>query len=44
MADEFGFRVLDGRKPVNFIQEDLRRQIGAFLQGGGPARIEPAGT
>src|SRR5580693_9102012 len=44
MADEFGFRVLDGRKPVNFIQEDLRRQIGAFLQGGGPARLDPSAT
>jgi dTMP kinase len=43
MADEFGFRVLDGRKPVNFIQEDLRRQIGEFLQGGGPARMDPSG-
>jgi dTMP kinase len=42
MADEFGFRVLDGRKPVNFIQEDLRRQIGEFLQGGGPARTDPS--
>jgi dTMP kinase len=44
MADEFGFRVLDGRKPVNFIQEDLRRQIGEFLQGGGPARTDPSTT
>jgi dTMP kinase len=44
MADEFGFRVLDGRKPVNFIQEDLRRQIGEFLQGGGPARADPSGA
>ena len=44
MADEFGFRVLDGRKPVNFIQEDLRRQIGEFLQGAGPARADPAAT
>jgi dTMP kinase len=43
MADEFGFRVLDGRKPVNFIQEDLRRQIGEFLQGSGPARTDPSG-
>ena len=40
MADEFGFRVLDGKKPINFIQEDLRRQIGEFLQSGGPERLE----
>ena len=41
MADEFGFRVLDGRKPVNFIQEDLRRQIGDFLHGSNAPRVEP---
>jgi dTMP kinase len=35
MADEFGFRVLDGRKGVNVIQEELRRQIGEFLQAEG---------
>jgi thymidylate kinase len=40
MADEFGFRVLDGKKPVNFIQEDLRRQIGEFLLSSGPSRTE----
>jgi len=32
MADEFGFRVLDGRKSVTAIQEELRRQIGEFLE------------
>jgi len=31
MADEFGFRVLDARRPVDVIQEDLRRQVQAFL-------------
>ena len=31
LADEFGFRVLDGRQPVDRIQQELRRQIGAFL-------------
>jgi dTMP kinase len=37
MSDEFGFRVLDGRKSVNWIQEELRRQIGEFLgEAGGP--------
>jgi dTMP kinase len=33
MADEFGFRVLDGRKSINAIQDELRRQIGEFLSG-----------
>jgi hypothetical protein len=31
MADEFGFRVVDARRPVDVIQEDLRRQVQAFL-------------
>jgi dTMP kinase len=33
LADEFGFRVLDSRQPAEAIQEELRRQIGAFLAG-----------
>jgi dTMP kinase len=38
MADEFGFRVLEGRKSITSIQEELRRQIGAFLEeAGAPA-------
>jgi dTMP kinase len=39
MADEFGFRVLEGRKSVNSIQEELRRQIGEFLDGTGSPRL-----
>ena len=31
MADEFGFRVLDARRRSTTIQDELRRQIGAFL-------------
>src|SRR5512134_1348456 len=31
MGDEFGFRVLDARRKVDVIQEELRRQIGTFL-------------
>src|SRR5438094_4493207 len=31
MADEFGFRVLDARRRVEVIQDELRRQIAAFL-------------
>jgi dTMP kinase len=31
MADEFGFRMLDARRRIDVIQDELRRQIGAFL-------------
>ena len=31
LSDEFGFRVLDGRKSIKAIQEELRRQVGEFL-------------
>ncbi|HEY3380198.1 MAG TPA: thymidylate kinase [Vicinamibacterales bacterium] len=31
MVDEFAFRTLDARQPIDRIQEELRRQIGAFL-------------
>jgi dTMP kinase len=31
MADEFAFRVLDARRKVDVIQDELRRQIAAFL-------------
>jgi dTMP kinase len=36
LADEFGFRTLDARQPVDRIQQELRRQIGAFLSAGEP--------
>ena len=36
MADEFGFRVLDARRKVDVIQDELRRQIGAFLAEAEP--------
>jgi len=32
MADEFHFRVLDARRPVDHIQDELRRQVAAFLE------------
>jgi dTMP kinase len=32
MADEFHFRNLDARRSVDRIQEELRRQVGAFLE------------
>ena len=31
MADEFGFRVLDARRPIDVLQDELRRQVQAFL-------------
>jgi dTMP kinase len=33
LAEEFCFRVLDGRQPIDRIQEELRRQIAEFLAG-----------
>ena len=31
LAEEFGFRVIDARRKLDWIQEELRRQIGEFL-------------
>ncbi len=31
LAEEFGFRVIDARRKVEWIQEELRKQIGEFL-------------
>ena len=35
MSDEFGFRLLDGRKSITAVQEELRRQTAAFLEEPG---------
>jgi dTMP kinase len=32
MADEFNFRVLDARRPIDHIQDELRKQVAAFLE------------
>lgn len=40
LAEEFGFRVLDGRQPVDRIQDELRRHIGVFLA---QAEKQPSG-
>ena len=32
MADEFHFRIIDARRSVDAIQDELRRQVGAFLE------------
>jgi dTMP kinase len=37
MADEFGFRILDAKRKVDVIQDELRRQIAAFLAESGGA-------
>ena len=32
MADEFKFRVLDARRPIDHIQDELRKQVAQFLE------------
>jgi dTMP kinase len=32
MADEFHFRVLDARRSIDQIQDELRRQVTSFLE------------
>ena len=32
MADEFHFRMLDARRPIDQIQDELRKQVAAFLE------------
>jgi thymidylate kinase len=32
MADEFHFRTLDARRSIDKIQDELRRQVQAFLE------------
>ena len=44
MADEFGFRVLDARRKVDVIQDELRRQIAAFLAESDTLSPGPAAT
>ena len=43
MADEYHFRVLDARRKVEVIQDELRRQIGAFLAESDTAARPDAG-
>src|SRR5690349_22768938 len=33
MAEEFHFRNIDARKPIEVIQDELRRQVRSFLEG-----------
>jgi dTMP kinase len=39
LADEYGFRVLEARRKVEVIQDELRRQIAAFLTESDTAPI-----
>jgi dTMP kinase len=41
MADEYNFRILDARRKIEVIQDELRRQIGAFLAETGSADGPP---
>jgi dTMP kinase len=34
MSDEFHFRTIDARRPIDTIQEELRRQVSVFLDQG----------
>jgi dTMP kinase len=43
MADEFHFRVVDARRSVDHIQDELRKQVSAFLEAGEKPQ-EPAVT
>jgi hypothetical protein len=48
MAEEFGFRMLDARRSIDEIQQELRRQISAFLPftpapSSGPSTPPPKG-
>jgi dTMP kinase len=38
MADEFAFRTIDARRSIDAIQEDLRKQVGAFLEADEPSK------
>jgi dTMP kinase len=41
MADEFNFRTLDARRSIDRIQEELRKQVAAFLESA-EKPLEPA--
>jgi dTMP kinase len=42
MADEFHFRVVDARRSIGQIQDELRRQVGAFLEDAEKPAETPA--
>ena len=40
MSEEFHFRTVDARRSINHIQEELRRQVGAFLEPEGGNEVK----
>lgn len=44
MADEFHFRMVDARRPVERIQEELRRQVAPFLESQERQAVPAAGN
>jgi dTMP kinase len=38
MADEFHFRTIDARRTIDHIQDELRKQVGAFLEAQDAAK------
>ncbi|MBI3402126.1 MAG: thymidylate kinase [Acidobacteria bacterium] len=40
MADEFHFRVVDARRSIDKIQEELRKQVAAFLEPGAASKSD----
>jgi thymidylate kinase len=40
MADEFHFHVVDARRTVEKIQDELRRQVAAFLEQAEEMKME----
>ena len=41
MADEFHFRVVDARRPIDAIQDDLRGQVARFLRSTPERMVSP---
>jgi dTMP kinase len=39
MADEFQFRTIDARRSIDHIQDELRKQVGAFLESEEGAKL-----
>ncbi|HKB12171.1 MAG TPA: hypothetical protein VKD69_16030, partial [Vicinamibacterales bacterium] len=42
MADEFHFKVVDARRPVDRIQDELRKNVAAFLESSEKQLERPA--
>ena len=44
MADEFHFRTVDARRSIDHIQQELRKQVAAFLESDGETQSAAAGS